>query len=260
MPELTSSTARAVVLPESGGRVSSLEIDGRDVIVGPVDADGRSRPAFGWGVYPMVPFAGRVRNALFAFDGVSHRLAPRAAPHAIHGTVDDVEWSVIEHDTSTITLETDLGPDWPFAGRVEHVISLSGSSISFRLSLTAEQTMPAQVGWHPWFARPCNLEAGFIEWLPRDADGMPTAPTTRGLPPLGDGVDDCFVGLPAPVRVQARGVGLDLWSDCSHWVIYTGASHGICVEPQSGPPNAIESSPAVLRAGDTLRRSFRIDW
>lgn len=260
MPELVSSTALAVVAPERGGRISSLEIRGREVIVGPVDEAGGERPAFGWGLYPMVPFAGRVRNARFGFDGTAHALAVRAAPHAIHGTVDDITWHVVTRDTGGIVMETDLGPDWPFRGTVRHTITLSDSGLDLDLVLTADDAMPAQVGWHPWIRRPATVEGSFTAWLPRDTDGMPTSPTTERMPSLDDEVDDCFVPAGSPVRIRADGTELELSSDCSHWVIYTGAAHGVCVEPQSGPPNEIESSPFVLPAGASLRRSFRISW
>ena len=260
MPELISNEARVLVLPELGGRVSSLVIDDTEVVVGPLRPDGTPHSPFGWGVYPMVPFAGRIRGARFSFAGVTHRLPERATPHAIHGTVDDVEWEVAGVDSTTLVLTTDLGADWPFSGRVTHTIGVRDGSIRFELALEAIDAMPAQVGWHPWFVRPARIDHRFSEWMPRDADGMPGEATREKMPSLADAVDDCFVSDGSPVTVRVDNLELSLSSDCSHWVVYTGAEHGICVEPQSGPPNAIESAPDILAPGETLRRWFEISW
>jgi len=51
-----------------------------------------------------------------------------------------------------------------------------------------------------------------------------------------------------------------LRSDCSHWVVYNEDQRGLCVEPQSGPPNEFEANPLVLEPGESLARWFEIDW
>lgn len=260
MLELSGPDSSVRVDPLMGGRVASLRIGGTEVIVGPTSESGTPRDPFEWGMYPMVPFAGRIRRGRFTFAGEDHALPARRPPHAIHGTVDQVPWEVDSVDRSSVVLGSGLGGEWPFDGRVTHEMSLGNHQFECVLSLTAGETMPAQVGWHPWFRRPATVAAGFAEWLPRDLDGMPGAPTTIGIPDLAGSVDDCFVAGALAVSINVDGLDLTLESDCSHWVVYTGASHGVCVEPQSGPPNEIEASPFILRAGRTLRRRFMISW
>lgn len=207
----------------------------------------------------MVPFAGRIRNGQFQFRGQNHALERRATPHAIHGTVDTASWAVASLADDAIAMTCSLGSQWPFDGTVRHTIKVNQSCLRMTLALTAHEAMPAQVGWHPWFTRPALLQAEFTRWLPRGADGLPTAPTSEALPNLAGPVDDCFTGADT-VLVETNGVSLSLTSDCSHWVIYTAAEHGVCAEPQSGPPNEIEHSPFVLDAGKTLSRWFEIAW
>ena len=260
MIRLDNGTSRLLVDPSAGGRIASLSVRGTELIAGPTGDDGEPRPGLEWGLYPMVPFAGRVRNGQFGFAGVRHSLEPRAHPHAIHGTVDDAAWEVISTDATTVTMVCSLGPRWPFRGLVTHRIVLSAGMLRLVLALRAEEPMPAQVGWHPWFRRPASVPLDFAQWLPRDADGMPGPPTAGGMPSSGDPVDDCFVADGRPVALTVDGVRLGLSSDCSHWVVYDGAAHGVCVEPQSGPPNAIVSSPHVVAAGQVLERWFEISW
>ncbi|MEN9301358.1 MAG: hypothetical protein RLZZ254_1139 [Actinomycetota bacterium] len=235
----------------------SLEIDGTPLIVG---EEPRHGSAFEWGLFPMVPFAGRVRGGRFTFRGRDYQLPTRMPPHAIHGVVDDVPWTVASNDDSSVGMYCELSAPWPFRGEVSHRIELRASSLWMELSLTAHESMPAQVGWHPWFVRPATIESSFAEWLPRDEEGMPTQPTIANVPDFTSPVDDCFTFDGSAVCVKVGERRLSLTSDCTHWVVYTEAEHGICVEPQSGPPNEFESAPIVVNAGGVLRRWFEIAW
>ena len=257
---LETEDAVALVDAGSGGRLTSLRINGTEIIVGPATTVGNDRDPLDWGMYPMVPFAGRVRGARFSFDGTIHVLPTRADPHAIHGTVDDSAWSIVSCGSTFVEMETGLGRGWPFPGVVRHAIHLSPGVLECVLTLSAISAMPAQVGWHPWFVRPAWITTRFGRWIPRDAEGFPTVATGEDIPDLDGRVDDCFVADGAPVGLSVDGVRLGLESDCSHWVVYTGAEHGICVEPQSGPPNSINDRPQVLEASDALTRHFRITW
>jgi len=246
----------ALINKTCGGRLASLKVCDTELIVGAESA----RSDFGWGIYPMVPFAGRVRNGWFRFQGVDYQLLQRMPPHAIHGTVDDTVWEVVATDERSITLRTELGPHWPFAGDVEHKIEIGPKKIRFELGVTAATTMPAQVGWHPWFVNPASVKTLFTQWLPRDGEGMAGAPTQLGLPVTGSPVDDCFLHQSGEVEIEVLGLTLMLRSDCSHWVVYNGDQRGLCVEPQSGPPNEIEANPLVLEPGESLTRWFEIEW
>jgi galactose mutarotase-like enzyme len=94
--------------------------------------------------------------------------------------------------------------------------------------------------------------------LPRDGEGIPTglavAPTRRPW-------DDCFRDPVSPLLLRYRGFDVTLTSDCEWWVVYDEPDDVICIEPQSGPPDAVNLGLAdVLQAGDLLQRTFRIGW
>ncbi len=71
----------------------------------------------------------------------------------MHGTVLDVAWEVVARDGSELRLRTSLAPPWPYAGAVEQRLLLSPERLLARLSVLAEQDMPAWTGLHPWFPR-----------------------------------------------------------------------------------------------------------
>lgn len=76
---LTSNAATAVVDIEAGGRLASLIVDGVELLVP------RNDDPVMWGCYPMVPFAGRIRDGRFAFDGTTYAMPKNFGDHAMHG-------------------------------------------------------------------------------------------------------------------------------------------------------------------------------
>jgi len=253
---LESPTARLTIDPTAGGRLSSLVVAGSELLVtegmGPIM----------WGCYPMVPFAGRIRDGRFTFQGREVTLARAMPPHAIHGTVLDRAWSVdgVVHGSrhGEATLSIDLGPDWPFAGRVSQRLVLGSGGLQATLRLEAAEPMPVSMGWHPWFrrvltgsaeapappSRPAALSFEPGAMYERAADGLPTG---RLISPTEGPWDDCFTDVATPPRlVWPDRFALEVSSSCDHWVVYTEPDYAICVEPQTGPPGAVEREPFVV--------------
>ena len=112
---LEAGDARMVVLPRDGGRLGSVTIGGRELLVA-----GDPRDPIPWGSYPMAPWAAGSSHGRFPFDGREHHLPITMAPHAIHGVVYDRPWTVESDDTIAI----DLDERWPFRGRVRQRFAL----------------------------------------------------------------------------------------------------------------------------------------
>src|SRR3954451_18391486 len=105
---LAAGPATVAIDPERGGRLSSLRVDGLELLVGAGDSD------LDWGCYPMAPFAGRGGDGRFRSAGGEHELERTLPPHAIHGTVFDHAWKVDHAEETDAVLVTDLGDRWPF--------------------------------------------------------------------------------------------------------------------------------------------------
>lgn len=270
--ELQAGPAQCSLSPEHGGRVASLAVHGVQLLVPSPDAAGHLDP-MSWGCYPMAPWAGRIRNGTFTFDGVTHQLRINLAPHSIHGTVFSRVWHVDSIEANAVTLSCELGPHWPLGGSAQQRIELHDDHLSCELSVTAtDHDMPAQVGWHPWFVKPQSAQLLFAKMYVRDAHGIPAGQITT---PTAQPWDDCFTNPLAPIELRYETPDHDsllitVDSDCDHWVIYDQLAHATCVEPQSGPPNGFNianvvmsspsaSSPAI-RAGQTLHRKMTIGW
>ena len=92
----------------------------------------------------------------------------------------------------------------------------------------------------------------------RDADGIPTGEL---VPPPPGPWDDCFNGLPKNPAIRWPGaVRIELSSSADHWVVYDQPEHALCVEPQSGPPDALNLAPTVASPGAPLVLRARIAW
>lgn len=252
-PELLRLSAPGVVAAidlDAGGRLVSFMVNGRELLV----TEGMGPIA--WGSFPMVPFAGRVRHGRFEFRGRRHELPLNFPPHAIHGTVHERRWALVDDDT----IETELGPSWPFKGRARQRFQLEAGSFTSRLELQADEPMPASIGWHPWFRRrllstsggatleeaagPLKLDLDAGAMFRRDRAGIATGELVA--PPPGPW-DDCFTDLRrAPVLRWPRFLELTIESDCPTWVVYTVPEHAICVEPQTAPPDALNTGAAAI--------------
>lgn len=253
--ELTAPGVRAVVDLVAGGRLASLVVDGRELLK--TEGDG----PITWGSFPMAPFAGRVRDATLVFAGSTYALRPSLPPHAIHGTVHERRWRA-EGDGS---IATELGPDWPFAGRAVQRFDIGPDHLRFRLEVHGDEPMPASIGWHPYFLRrltdvdeelELDFEAGAM--YVRDAAGIATE--RRVAPPPGPW-DDCFTDLAGPPVLRWPGfLELTIEADCPDWVIYTAPEDALCVEPQTAPPNSINTDPTFVRPDRPLVAEMTWRW
>ena len=164
-------------------------------------------------------------------------------------------------------LATDLGPPWPFGGRVRQRFELTDDSLSITAEVTATDTaMPAMIGWHPWFRRqldrggPAELhvETSSASVYAVDDEDIPTGALVA-VP--AEPWNACFVGLTAPPRIDWPGaISLTVSSTFDHWVLFTEPDHALCVEPQSGPPNQFHLAPRILEPGESLSGSMTLTW
>lgn len=257
---LTAPGVDVVIDLAIGGRVASFRIDDHELLRteghGPIQ----------YGSYPMAPYAGRIREGRFSFEGRDYTLPITMETHAIHGTVLDRRWQVVGEATGTTAeIESDLGPDWPFRGRARQRFELTGDSLTFELAVDADEPMPASVGWHPWFFRRAFGEDAAVrvdldaEWMfVRDAAGI-TTPELIPAPP--EPWDDCFAGVRrSPVLRWLGALELTVESLCPFWVVYTVPEDAVCVEPQTAPPNALNGTATIVEPGRPLVATMTWRW
>lgn len=253
-----SEQLRVCIAPAAGGRIAQIEYLGVPWLCAHA---AENAAAIAWGCYPMVPWAGRLRDGRYLFQGELHQVTPDLGPHAIHGLGYRRAWTVHATDAHELQLSLHLPEDaaWPFGGHVRQSLVVSGAQMRLKLACTAgERAMPfPALGWHPWFRKPERLDFAPSHHLPRDATGIALEPVP-GEPPAP--WDDCFINS-QPVVLQRAGQILRLVSDCSYWVVFDERPHATCVEPQTAAPDAFNRASArVLPAGATVEAWFELQW
>jgi aldose 1-epimerase len=261
---LRAGDAELTIDAATGARFASIVIGGHELTV----TDEGGGPIW-WGCYPMVPFAGRIRDGVLRFRDRTHQLARNMGPNAIHGTVFDRPWTIVSADNERAVLTTDLGPGWPFAGRVTQSVALGAGTLDASLTLEADEPMPAWMGWHPWFRRriggaDVTLDFDAAGMYVRDTDGLPTGEVR---PPTAGPWDDAFSGVATPPRLIWPGVlELEIASPAGFWVVYNERDDAMCVEPQTAPPDAVNlaeasgSEPPVAEPGRPVSVSMSWRW
>lgn len=254
--DLSNQRTRLTFDALRGGRVAQVWFDDSTLLVD--DSPGVD-PLLGWGSYPMVPWAGRLAAGRFQFRRDVVTMPVNLGPHAIHGLGLSHEWAIVADGKSSLVARLDLDSvGWPFRAWCEQRISLGPSTVHMEMSVhSPDREFPAQVGWHPWFLPPTVLDVDFAEMYVRDADGLTTTTTT---PPVAPPWDDCFRGALRSPRIVVNDVTVDLSSTCRYWVVFTQDPSGVCIEPQSGIPNAFnsfaESGLDIVGPARVLQHSF----
>lgn len=255
--ELNAGNASVVLDRADGGRLTSFVVRGHQLLFHAGDDPTMH------GSFVMAPYAGRVRNGQFTHNGQDVQLPLNLPPHAAHGLTLDRPWTLLERDENSAILMCHFDGRWPFGGRVVQYIRIEPDRLVQKLAVEADQrSFPASVGWHPWFGRrlqpstPAQVHLSAAAMLRRDSDYITTKQRMRI--PSGP-YDDCFADVAWPVSISWPGaMRLDIYSDQPNVVVFDQGEVAVSVEPQSSPPNSLNTNPTVVRPGRPLRA--RTDW
>lgn len=257
--ELRAGEARAVILPEYGGRLHQLYVPfeggAEPLLYGPDEVDSyRERPTRG-GSFPMAPWPNRIAGSRFRWNGADYDVPDEGKPNAIHGRVLNRAWSVERQDDSSVDLSCAFDGGWPWQGSAWQRFELTGDRLTMRLEVrSVGEAFPAGCGWHPWFRRDAFGADGVRVRLAANRryillEQLPTGETVRpagdfDLSPgeaLGDRkLDDCYADMDGPVTIDWGPVMLRMTVECPepHVQVHT-PPEAFCIEPQTCSPDAI---------------------
>lgn len=265
---LRAGDAVAVVEPEHGCRLASLTTRGTELLL--------QGPAHG--AFVMAPWCGRTDHGRFRNGGDVYQLPVSSeedtrngltGPHAMHGTVRRAAWRTVRADERSAAFTVELTDPWPWDGRVTQLVELAedGSGITLTLGVEAAgDSFPAQAGWHPWFRR--TLREGGpqarLDFDPawQEERGEDHLPTGNRIEPTPGPWDDCF-GMPQGVEATLTWAGeleLNVASRAEWVVVYDEQPEAVCVEPQSGPPNGLNTLPRFVTPIEPLEISTTFRW
>ena len=110
----------------------------------------------------MVPFAGRVADARYPFEGGDYDLQPGVAPgqrEFRHGFVRDADFTIAELAADSGSARTTLSTSirrlagYPFAIdlAVSMTLDATGLAVEARMRNAGDEPAPCFFGWHPYF-------------------------------------------------------------------------------------------------------------
>ncbi|MFF4398152.1 aldose 1-epimerase [Streptomyces sp. NPDC001480] len=252
---LTAGDAEVTLRPAHGGRVGGLKVAGLELL----------RQGDRFGCFPMVPWCGRIREGRFLDGATAHQMPLNSPPHAIHGTARDGAWRVARAGVDEAVLTYDLVEPWPFPARVTQAVTLAEDALTLTMSVeTYDSSFPAQVGWHPWFNRNLGGQDVRLDFEPawQEERGDDHLPTGNRVEPKPGPWDDCF-GMPGGVDVTLTWPGqleLKVTSREEWVVVYDEQEAAVCVEPQTGPPNGLNTLPRLVTPLEPLEATTTWRW
>ncbi len=228
-----------------GGRATSWTVAGHELIgrngTHPID----------YGMYPMAPWAGRLRGNAIEWSGVARPLPVNFDPWAIHGLVLNRRFEVIEKQAHHVLLQCAFDEVWPASGAVQCSWTLDDDGLTTEITCTSRaEAFPAILGWHPWFRR--QIAGTRAEWatdcdqqLVRGADSLPTGECIR-LDRAAGPFDDVLTGGTAASIDWPGFLRIDIENSHPWFVVYDATEDFICIEPQTGPADGLSGRCAPV--------------
>ena len=180
----------------------------------------------------MAPFANRVRNGRYLFDGQQHQLTcnwdetatriSRSGQHAIHGLLPqefDVTSRQIMDGSARLTLSTSFdGTDqgYPFTVEVAFTYCLDRSGLAIEVAATnvstTGQAAPFMVGWHPFIQLRGPVENAKIAFDHRSGYNL-SVPTRGGSDGPERDSHPSGVAVPSTEFTDGQLLGERYWDD-----------------------------------------------
>lgn len=266
--EIVSGSSKATIL-HKGAYVYDLAIAHHDLL-----KKTRDDLTTHGGCGALVPFAGRIRNGEYTWNGKKYSLPKNNEGNAIHGFLKDSKLEVKKNTTDSIELEGFLSsPGYPseLLANLNYRISENGFSASCQVSNVGKSDCPLYVGFHPYFLaqqwqikHDCNVYK-----LEMKDKYFPTGKTdefdfNKEAYSSQTKFDTCF-HFPCDLSLQTESYTLKLRKkELPYLLVYNGKwaeGKSVALEPYSAPPDAFNNLIGLktLYPGETFSCGFELE-
>lgn len=269
METISLEGSKAEIKPE-GAYMSSLLLDGKEIIK--ESKDGHQTHG---GAAVLIPYAGRVRNARYVYEGTEYNLPKNNGENSIHGFLKNLKWDVRENEGTSVLLSCEFSdPGYPTSIRadVNYELEKNKLTVSTAILNTGGKTAPLLIGFHPYFRisgdwsikHTSELEQlNFVDgYFP---DGTSTPVDFNGLTRMNDmEFDSCFRGGGA-VSLRSDSFTMRMEREnMPYLVVYNGTySEGksVAIEPMTGAPDSFNNGIGRidLHSSEEFRCSYSIE-
>ena len=256
---------RAVILPEKGATVISLQRDGREFLYcDRENLESPERPRCG--IPFLFPTFGRLKDGEYSWEGREYAMA-------IHGFGHTSPWQVAEHtrDTLRLVLEDSEATrsQYPFRFRVtlEFRAQEDGLIICQTYENRDRKAMPYNYGFHPYFLTEAlenlRVETTADTFFDFAVGGKPFGHGSVGLnmPEGAPETGAAFMGVHGPTVLHnaAEGRRLTMTFDESFHTHVLWAQAGkkfLCVEPVNGTADGLNTGRYLMLQPGEVHTAF----
>lgn len=280
--DIRSGSARLVLVPEMGGGIARLDVDGLPVLR---PWEGDHNDLFSLACNVLVPFSNRISGGGFNWNNTAYKVSPNLSgePFPIHGDGFQKAWDVEQDDkTAKLTLnDGGIGP-WKYQATQEFQLSDNSLLIVMNVTNKSEHALPFGGGFHPWFSRSDDTRLSFQaesvwledkQYLPSEKVELANAPEwsfeePRPLPQ--NWINNGYNGWTGPAQVSqgadAVSCRISASKNLSTALVFSPENNApfFCFEPVSHPVDAfhLEGHPSLveLSTGETMITQMKISW
>jgi aldose 1-epimerase len=249
-----------------GAHVAHLSLDGEEVVK-PSNDGGQAHG----GIAVLVPYAGRIRDGRYTFEGTSFRLPVSRDGHAIHGFAKDALWKLVREKTGSITLGSRLssaGYPGVLDARITYSVRPGSFSTECAVTNVGSRSCPFVAGFHPYFlAQSWRIVTTGRTYRYTLADEyFPTGerrPFSFAEVGPGTSLDDCF-RVAGAIRLEAEGRTLVITRRrMPYLVVYNGKyaeGTSVAIEPYTGLDDAYNNGIGlvVLKPGESFSCGYKV--
>lgn len=205
-----------------------------------------------FGFYPMLPWAGRLADNCICVGGELIEQKINFQGWAIHGLSFGnslASWSVQADENSTTFVAVQRISSWIEDLEVTFTWTIDEHSLNTAIEVKSIGDAPSQVvlGWHPWFHKslgggpPAVLMIDDAKLLTK-VNSLPTGELLDFDAKLGPFDDALIIPSKSVVIEWPQALQMRITNSHEWFVIYDENPNLICVEPQTGAPNALNGA------------------
>lgn len=259
------SGIRAVILPQKGATVVSLQKDGVEFLYrDPENLASPERPRCG--IPFLFPIFGRLQDGKYTWEGQDYEMA-------IHGFAHTSPWQVAEHTSDTLRLVLEANEEtlqqYPFSFRVTLTFRAEETSLTLkqRYENLSSNPMPYNYGFHPYFLTK-SLENMAVEATANTFWDFAAGQKTFGhgsvslrLPKGAPETGAVFLGVQSPTVLhnvsEHRRLTMEFDETYPTQVLWHMAGKPfLCVEPVNGTANGLNTGVYLTLAPGETRESY----
>lgn len=242
-------------IDQVGSYVMKLFIDGTEILK--QSNDGKETHG---GAAVLIPFANRVRDHTYRFEGKTYQLPADSGNHSIHGLVRHVKWDVLQKEDDSVELGYVLtDPGYP--SRLHNIVKyrIDGQSFTtkFEIENIGERNSPVMIGVHPYFLTPGDWDITAdkpVKRLEYANRYFPTGEMTdfsmhQLTSKSGTAFDNCFLGDGDLHLHNGMNHILIERENMPYFQVYNGEyaeGKSVAIEPMTGAPDSFNNKLGLI--------------